>query len=312
MPINIKLNQNEAMSSSYGRYYLEAATSEVLSTEGLVNHITHHNCAVGTEAIAAVIRKLGECIPELVAQGQPVKIDGLGIFYPTAENKKNGLLKSQLLDSKVNPLDALEGIHLRFRPQSDDLNDLTSKSFLKLQVQPVINLVCRAKAVDLTPEVTDKSKKKWASQKCTLAEYRNAGGFPSMGSLTPDPSPTGEGSQSGSGSSNTNGSNGTNSGSENSGSQSQQNSVAAPTISGVNPFEETTQVSISGPDGATIYYSENGDDPDSNDTLYTQPFTIDETTTIKAIAIKDGVSSQVTTKVFTKGTGGSGGFETGA
>jgi hypothetical protein len=35
-------------------------------------------------------------------------------------------------------------------------------------------------------------------------------------------------------------------------------------------------------------------------------------TTIKAIAIKDGVSSQVTTKVFTKGTGGSGGFETGA
>ena len=44
----------------------------------------------------------------------------------------------------------------------------------------MINLVCRAKAVDLTPEVTDKSKKKWASQKCTLAEYRNAGGFPSM------------------------------------------------------------------------------------------------------------------------------------
>ena len=151
MPVNIKLNQNEAMSSAYGKYYLEVATSEVLSTEGLVNHITHHNCAVGTEAIAAVIKKLGECIPELVAQGQPVKIDGLGIFYPTAENKKNGLLKSQLLDSKVNPLDVLAGVHLRFRPQSDDLNDLTSKSFLKMQVQPVINLVCRAKAVDLTP-----------------------------------------------------------------------------------------------------------------------------------------------------------------
>ena len=102
------------------------------------------------------------------------------------------------------------------------------------------------------------------------------------------------------------------SGSQGGGSQSQQNSVAAPTISGVSPFEETSQVSISGPDGATIYYSENGDDPDTNDTLYTQPFTIDETTTIKAIAIKDGVSSQVTTKVFTKGTGGSGGFETGS
>ena len=180
MPVNIKLNQNEAMSSAYGKYYLEVATSEVLSTEGLVNHITHHNCAVGTEAIAAVIKKLGECIPELVAQGQPVKIDGLGIFYPTAENKKNGLLKSQLLDSKVNPLDVLAGVHLRFRPQSDDLNDLTSKSFLKMQVQPVVNLVCRAKAVDLTPEITDKTKKKWLSQKCTLCEFRSAGGFPTI------------------------------------------------------------------------------------------------------------------------------------
>ena len=106
--------------------------------------------------------------------------------------------------------------------------------------------------------------------------------------------------------------NGSGSGNSQSGSQSQQSSVAAPTISGVSPFEETSQVSISGPEGATIYYSENGDDPDTNDTLYTQPFTIDETTTIKAIAIKDGVSSQVTTKVFTKGTGGSGGFETGS
>ena len=158
MPVNIKLNQNEAMSSAYGKYYLEVATSEVLSTEGLVNHITHHNCAVGTEAIAAVIKKLGECIPELVAQG----------------------LKSQLLDSKVNPLDVLAGVHLRFRPQSDDLNDLTSKSFLKMQVQPVINLVCRAKAVDLTPEITDKTKKKWLSQKCTLSEFRSAGGFPTI------------------------------------------------------------------------------------------------------------------------------------
>ena len=118
-----------------------------------------------------------------------------------------------------------------------------------------------------------------------------------------------ENSGSGSGS-NTNATPHSDQGSEN--DSNGTNSVAAPVISGVNPFEETSQVSISGPDGATIYYSENGDDPDANDTLYTQPFTIDETTTVKAIAIKDGVSSQVTTKVFTKGTGGSGGFETGS
>ena len=101
----------------------------------------------------------------------------------------------------------------------------------------------------------------------------------------------------------------------NSGSQSLQSSVAAPVISGTSPFEESTQVSISGPDGASIYYSVNGDDPDTNDTLYTQPFTVDETTTVKAIAIKDGVSSSVASKTLYKSSGGddgSGGFEMGS
>ena len=144
------------------------------------------------------------------------------------------------------------------------------------------------------------------------SQYLNNAGQGSVLQSGSGNSGSGNSENSGSGNSENSG-NGENT--ENSGSgsgSSNTNSVAAPTISGVNPFEETSQVSISGPDGATIYYSENGDDPDSNDTLYTQPFTIDETTTIKAIAIKDGVSSQVTTKVFTKGTGGSGGFETGS
>ena len=113
-----------------------------------------------------------------------------------------------------------------------------------------------------------------------------------------------------------------NSGSQNSGSGSSNtndtndtNSVAVPVISGSSPFEESTQVSISGPDGASIYYSVNGDDPDTNDTLYSAPFTVDETTTVKAIAIKDGVSSSVASKTLYKSSGGddgSGGFEMGS
>ena len=101
----------------------------------------------------------------------------------------------------------------------------------------------------------------------------------------------------------------------NSGSQNQQSSVAAPVISGTSPFEESTQVSISGPEGAQVYYSVNGDDPDTNDTLYSAPFTVDETTTVKAIAIKDGVSSSVASKTLYKSSGGddnSGGFEMGS
>ena len=127
-------------------------------------------------------------------------------------------------------------------------------------------------------------------------------------SLTPDPSPTGEGSDNQGGENSGSGSG--NSGSQNSGSQSQQSGVAAPVIGGDAYFQESTQVTITGPEGAQIYYSESGDDPDTTDTLYTQPFTISEDTTVKAIAVKDGQTSQVTVKNFTKGSDDSGGFET--
>ena len=190
MYVNIKKN-NVSTSTGFGKYYLNADTNETLSNDGLVNHIMHHNCAVGREAIAAVIKKLGECIPELVAQGQPVKIEGLGTFYPTAESSP--ILLNKLLDVKYNPLDALKGIHLRFKPQSDSLNDLTSRSYLKMQVSPVINLV-----TDRVQDGVDaEGKKKYKTLRCSLQEFRDAGGFPVAlsTSLTPNPSPTGEGSE---------------------------------------------------------------------------------------------------------------------
>ena len=76
--------------------------------------------------------------------------------------------------------------------------------------------------------------------------------------------------------------------------------LAAPTISGETPFESSTEVAISGPEGSSIYYTTDGTTPTSGSSAYTEPITLSETTTIKAIAIKDGVSSEVTTKEFTK------------
>ena len=68
MYVNIKKN-NVSTSTGFGKFYLNADTNETLSNEGLVNHILHHNCAVGREAIAAVIKKLGECIPVALSTG---------------------------------------------------------------------------------------------------------------------------------------------------------------------------------------------------------------------------------------------------
>lgn len=78
--------------------------------------------------------------------------------------------------------------------------------------------------------------------------------------------------------------------------------VTAPTISGTTPFTESTEVTISGtPDGGKTYYTTDGSDPTSSSTQYTAPFTLTETTTVKAISYdKDNNASSITSKTFTK------------
>ena len=88
-----------------------------------------------------------------------------------------------------------------------------------------------------------------------------------------------------------------------SGGGSQSTALASPTISGTTPFAETTSVSISGPAGAEIHYTTDGSTPTSESTLYSEAFTLSDTTTVKAIAIKDGESSEVASRLFTKSSG---------
>ncbi len=77
--------------------------------------------------------------------------------------------------------------------------------------------------------------------------------------------------------------------------------VDAPTFSlEEGTYTETQTVSIScATTGATIYYTTNGNNPSSSSSVYSTPITISETTTLKAIAIKDGVSSPVASATYT-------------
>ena len=90
-------------------------------------------------------------------------------------------------------------------------------------------------------------------------------------------------------------------------------SVEAPVIDGATPFDESTEVTITGPEDAEIRYTTDGTAPNAQSTLYDTAITLTDTATVKAIAIKNGVSSEAATKVFTKNGSnvGSGGFETG-
>ena len=90
------------------------------------------------------------------------------------------------------------------------------------------------------------------------------------------------------------GNNGTN------GGGSQSVTLTSPSINGNTSFTESTQVSLSGPDGAEIHYTTDGTVPTAESALYSEAFTLTNTTTVKAIAIKDGQSSEVASRVFTK------------
>lgn len=75
----------------------------------------------------------------------------------------------------------------------------------------------------------------------------------------------------------------------------------APAISGETAFEESTTVTInSDVSVAAIYYTTNGDEPTTSSTPYKGPFTLTETTTVKAIAAYKTVVSPVATCVFEK------------
>ena len=91
-----------------------------------------------------------------------------------------------------------------------------------------------------------------------------------------------------------------------SGSGSLTPSLTSPTISGNTQFTDSTQVSMSGPDGAEIHYTTDGSTPTAESAVYSDAFSLSATTTVKAIAIKDGQSSEVVSKVFTKSSGGLG------
>lgn len=79
-----------------------------------------------------------------------------------------------------------------------------------------------------------------------------------------------------------------------------EETVATPTISGETSFAQSTTVTISAEEGTEIYYTTDGQDPDDRAELYTAPFELTATTTVKAIAYKGSLQSEIATAKFTK------------
>jgi hypothetical protein len=148
--INLRMNKNDK-TSAFGKYYPEVDVQKTLSLRGFAKHMTDHGCSFGRDVIESVLFKITECLPELVGQGVPVQLGGLGIFYPTAEAKQNAGIASIADMEGLDPNDIVQGIHIRFLPDSSKLDNLCGPAFKR-----ACNLELR-NIVD-TQEVIDKGK----------------------------------------------------------------------------------------------------------------------------------------------------------
>ena len=109
------------------RYFAHVRRQGTLSTRGLADHMLSHGFIANKGELIKTLSMLSECIPELVAQGYGVKLDGLGIFYPSILNKKGGAATAE----EFNAAQHIKGVRFRFTPDSSDLDNLTSKAYGK-------------------------------------------------------------------------------------------------------------------------------------------------------------------------------------
>ena len=117
---------NNDQSPVNGRWFAYVNRPGILSTRGLANHMVEHGMTNKADVLA-MLAKLSECIPELVAQGYSVKLDGIGVFYPVIANRKGGAASP----GEFSVADNVQGVRFRFKPDSTDLDNLTSKTFGK-------------------------------------------------------------------------------------------------------------------------------------------------------------------------------------
>ena len=122
----VKRNQN-SYSQAYGKWYAQIKSLETLNTRKLANHISEHGSIYTPDVVYGVLEKFRSCLVEMLLESKKVKIEGLGTFYCTLENQKNGAVKKE--DFNVNK--HLKALHIRFLPEQTTEENISSREFLK-------------------------------------------------------------------------------------------------------------------------------------------------------------------------------------
>ena len=196
MGINLRQNKN-IKNSGYGKYYPEVDTQETLTLKGFAKHMSDHGSIYSLDLIEGVLKKITQCLPELISQGVPIRLDPLGTFLPTCTVDKP--LRDIPDMEGADPNDVVKGVHIRFLPYGVEDENITSRRFkseyCSLEFRNIID----------TQEVTIDGKKKKVTNltpiETAIAKWKEANGGTSSGSSEG----SGNGSSSGSDSESGNG-----------------------------------------------------------------------------------------------------------
>ena len=119
-------NQNEH-NAAYGKWYGRVKYLESLNTRKLANHISEHGSIYTPDVVYGVLEKFRSCLLEMLLNSKKVKIEGLGTFYTTLECKKGGALTKDKFNINSN----IDGLHIRFLPEQEQEQNISSRQFLK-------------------------------------------------------------------------------------------------------------------------------------------------------------------------------------
>ena len=122
----VKQNKNDK-SSAFGKWFAQIKTLETLNTRKLANHISEHGSIYTPDVVYGVLEKFRSCLLEMLLESKKVKIEGLGTFYCTLENQKGGALKKE----DFNVSKHLKALHIRFLPEQEQEQNISSREFLK-------------------------------------------------------------------------------------------------------------------------------------------------------------------------------------
>ena len=174
-PVVYQQNQND-QSSAYGKYYPKPYKPDTLSLRGLIERVAMDQSVYSRDIVEGVIQRLTKVMVELLQGGQPVKWDGLGTFTPTVESVKGGATEAQL-KAGIDVRDVIAGVHIRFIPENEKGEEITSRKFKDLVVFTVMGVAERVSA-----GLTSGGKQKYATNVIDLESWKNPSGASSTGS----------------------------------------------------------------------------------------------------------------------------------